>query len=252
MSLKDKVCIVTGGNSGIGRGVALRFARDGARLAIVGRTPDTLQSAAREIEAAGGSVDTFAMNIGDYEAVQTTVKAVLGKYGHVDVLVNCAGGGSLHKRTLTTTPQDMKNVLESNLLGLIYFIQAVLPSMLAAKQGTVINVSSGASRNPGLLGGMIYGAAKAGVDNVTAFIASEFRNSGVRFSLVISGEVDTPALSRNRPVPPSEAAKAVMLKPEDMAEAIYLIATMPQRALIQEMVIRPSFYRDTSGETPKA
>lgn len=252
MSLRDKVCIVTGGNSGIGRGVALKFAREGAKLAIAGRTPATLQNVAQEIEALGGMVDTCAMDVSDYEAVQKMVKAVLEKYGRVDVLVNSAGGGSFHKRTLTTPPEDMRHCLDSNLLGTIYFCQAVLPSMLKAKEGTIINVSSGASRNPGLLGGMIYGAAKAGVDNFTRFLNTEFRNSGVRACLVNPGEVDTPALSRNRPIPPSEEARQTMLKPEDMAEVIALIASMPQRAHIQELIIRPTMQRDTSAETPPA
>jgi len=252
MSLQNKVCIVTGGNSGIGRGVALRFAREGAKVVIVGRNPATLQEVAREIEAVGGTVDTFAMDVADCEAVQNMAKAVLEKYGRVDILVNSAGGGSLHKRTLTTTPQDMQSVLGSNLLGTIYCAQAVLPSMLEAKQGTIINVSSGASRSPGRFGGMIYSAAKAAVNNFTTFINSEFRNSGVRACVVIPGEVDTPALTRNRPIPPPENARETMLTADDMAEAIALIARMPQRAHIQELAIRPTIQRDTSAETPPA
>ena len=252
MSLRDKVCVVTGGNSGIGRGVALKFAREGAKLAIAGRTPATLQQVAGEIEVLGGTVDTFAMDVSDHEAVQNVVKAVLDKYGRIDVLVNSAGGGSFHKRTLTTTPEDMQRSLNANLLGTIYFSQAVLPSMLKAKEGTIINVSSGASYHPGLLGGMIYGAAKAGVDNFTRFLNVEFRNSGVRACLVNPGEVDTPALSRNRPIPPSKEARQTMLTADDMGEAIALIAGMPQRAHIQELVIRPTMQRDTSAETPPA
>ena len=177
---------------------------------------------------------------------------MLEKHGRVDVVVNCAGGGVIHKRTLTTTPEDMQKALNSNLLGTIYVTQAFLPSMLEAKQGTVINVSSGASRNPGLLGGMIYGVAKAGVNNFTQFINSEFSNSGVRACLVVPGEVDTPALSKNRPIPPPESAREIMLAPEDLAEAIALIAGLPARAHIQELVIRPTMRRDRSGETPPA
>lgn len=252
MSLQDKVCIITGGNSGIGRAVALKFAGEGAKVSIAGRTPATLKEVADEIRAAGGVVDTFALDVADYEAVQKMAKTVLEKYGRVDVLVNCAGGGALHKRTLTTTPEDMQRVLNANLLGTIYCTQAVLPAMLKARQGTVINVSSGASLHPGLLGGMIYGAAKAGVNNFTEFVNSEFSNSGVRACVVIPGEVDTPALIRNRPVPLPRSAKEMILKPEDMAEAIALIAGMPQRAHIQELVIRPTMRRDTSGETPSA
>lgn len=251
MSLKDKVCVVTGGNSGIGLATALKFANDGAKLAIVGRSEEKLAEATKAIEATGADVQSFAMDISDPSAVQDAVKSVVEKHGRVDVLVNGAGGGSLRKRTLTTTPEDMQAVIGSNLLGTIYFIQAALPSMLEQKAGTIVNVSSGAAVRPGLLGGLIYGAAKAGVNNITEFINGEYRNSGVRACLVMPGEVDTPALQRNRPVPPSEEAKQTMLRAEDVADAIYLAATLPPRAHLQEMVIRPTMGRDTSSETPR-
>lgn len=251
MSLKEKVCIVTGGNSGIGLAVAKRFAEDGAKVAIVGRTEETLASAAKEITSLGAEVQSFAINVGDPEAVRHVVNSVTERHGKVDVLVNCAGGGSLRKRMLTTTPDDMQSVIESNLLGTIYFVQAVLPSMLKSESGTIINVSSGASRTPGLLGGMIYGAAKAGVNNITDFINAEFANSGIRACTVVPGEVDTPALTRNRPVPVSAEARKGILAPEDLAETIHLMASIPQRANISELVIRPTMRRDTSAETPK-
>ena len=252
MSLQNKVCIVTGGGSGIGRSVALRFAGEGAKVAICARTDASLREVAEEIRAAGGEADVYVLDVSDHKAVQDMTGADLDKYGRVDILVNCAGGGCFHKRTLTTTPEDMRHTLNSNLLGTIYCTQSVLPSMLEAKEGTIINVSSGASRNPGLLGGMIYGVAKAGVNNFTALINNEFSNSGVRACLVLPGEVDTPALTKNRPVPPPASAKEIILTPGDMAEAITLIAGMPQRAHIQELVIRPTMRRDTSGETPPA
>ena len=252
MSLQDKVCIVTGGNSGIGKAVALKFAADGAKLAIVGRSMATLEETANEISASGADVETFAGDVSDPELAKRVMDSTLHKHGRVDVLVNSAGGGVVHKRALTTTPEDMQSAIDSNLLGTIYFCQAALTPMVGAKQGTIINISSGASRNPGLLGGFIYGAAKAAVNNITAFINSEFRGTGVRASVVIPGEVDTPALRRNRPIPPPESARPLLMAAEDVAEAVYLIANTHPRASIEELVIRPSMPRDTSGETPPA
>lgn len=252
MSLQDKVCIVTGGNSGIGKAVALKFASDGARLAIVGRNPATLEEAASETSALGAKVETFAGDVSDPELANGVVDCTLQKYGRVDVLVNSAGGGVMHKRTLTTTPEDMRSAIDSNLLGTIYFCQAALKPMVEAKQGTIINISSGAARNPGLLGGFIYGAAKAAVNNITAFINTEFRGTGVRASVVMPGEVDTPALRRNRPVPPPESARPLLMAPEDVAEAVYMVANAHPRASVEELVIRPSMPRDTSAETPPA
>ena len=252
MSVQGKVCIITGGSSGIGLGVARKFAKEGAIVIVCARSAAPLEDAAAEMRGAGGTVDTYAFDVADYEAVGNMVKSVTEKYGGVDVLVNCAGGGTVHKRLLTTTPEDMQNALNTNLLGTIYCAQSVLPSMLKKKQGTIINVSSRASLTPGLLGGMIYGAAKAAVNNFTAFINSEFSNTGVRACVVIPGEVDTPALSKNRPIPPPESAREYMLQPEDMAEAIALIASLLPRAQIQELVIRPTMRRDTTEENPPA
>jgi NADP-dependent 3-hydroxy acid dehydrogenase YdfG len=94
---------------------------------------------------------------------------------------------------------------------------------------------------------MIYSAAKAAVINFTQFLSNEFVNSGVRFSVVIPGEIDTPILSK-RPVPPSDEARATMATAEDTAEAITLIARLPDRALIPQLVIKPTMQRDTTGE----
>ena len=100
---------------------------------------------------------------------------------------------------LTTTPEDIQSVINSNLVGTIYCTQAVIPSMREAKEGTIINVSSLAGVSPGLLAGMAYGAAKAAVNNFTAFLNSEYRNTGIRASVVIPGEVDTPIMNK-RPI----------------------------------------------------
>jgi NADP-dependent 3-hydroxy acid dehydrogenase YdfG len=232
--------------------VALNLAGEGAMLVLAGRTESKLREVQREVEAKGGAAEVFSVDVADHDGVQSMVQAVRDQHGRIDLLVNSAGGGAIHKRTLTTTPEDIRRNLDTNLVGTIYCTQAVLPAMLEAKSGTIINVSSGAARNPGLLGGMIYGASKAGVNNFTAFVNTEFRNSGVRCSVVIPGEVDTPALTNNRPIPPSQEARQTMLQAEDVAEAIVLIAKLPQRAHIQEVVIRPTMSRDTSAETPPA
>ena len=120
--------------------------------------------------------------------------------------------------------------------------------MMQAEEGTIINVSSMAGVTPGLLGGMIYSAAKAAVINFTRFLISDLKNTGIRASVVIPGEVDTPILD-NRPVPPDREARDTMVTMEDSAEAIALIARLPQRANIPELIIRPTFQRDSSGET---
>jgi NADP-dependent 3-hydroxy acid dehydrogenase YdfG len=247
MGLDGKVCIITGGGSGIGRASAILMAGEGSIAVVVGRTASKVDAVKAEIEAAGGRAASFGLDVADHAAVNAMARSVTDEFGRIDVLVNSAGHSSPHRKLLTTTPEDIRGVIDSNLVGTIFCTQAVMPSMLEAGQGTVINVSSMAGVTSGLLAGMIYGAAKAAVINFTQFLGSEFKNSGVRFSVVIPGEIDTPILDK-RPIPPSAEARATMATAEDTAEAIALIARLPDRASITSLVIRPTMQRDTSKE----
>ena len=179
--------------------------------------------------------------------VWNSVKDILDRYGRIDVLVNNAGHSSQHRMLLTTTPDEVRGVMESNLNGSIFCTQAVVPAMKEQKEGTIINISSMAGINGSPLAGMIYSAAKAAVINFTSFLNAELKNTGIRASVVIPGEVDTPILD-GRPKPPSSESRSTMVTAEDTAEAILLIANLPQRVCIPELVIRPTYMRDTSAE----
>ncbi|MDE0024498.1 MAG: SDR family NAD(P)-dependent oxidoreductase [Spirochaetaceae bacterium] len=247
MGLADKVCIVTGGGSGIGRAAALLMAAQGARVAVVGRTESKLTAVRGAIERQGGTALALSLDVADHAAVRRMAAEVLDTWGRVDVLVNNAGHSSAHRMLLTTTPEDIRSTIDSNLAGTIYCTQAVMPAMQAAGAGTIINVASLAGVGGSLLGGPSYSAAKAGVINFTQYLNSEFRNSGLRASVIIPGEVDTPIV-KQRPVHPSPEARATMATSEDVARAILLVADLPQRTLIPELTIRPTYLRDTSAE----
>ena len=247
MGLDGKVCIITGGGSGIGRSTALMMAEAGAKVVLVGRTASKVEQVQKEIESAGGTATASSLDVADRDAGLQLAKDVLAEFGRVDVLLNNAGHSSKHRMLMTTTPEELRSVIDSNLIGTIYLSQAVMPSMLERGEGTIINVSSLAGVTPGLLAGMAYSAAKAAVINFTSFLNAEFKNTGVRASVVIPGEVDTPILD-GRPVNPSRDARDTMVTSEDAAEVITLIAGLPQRTCIPELVIRPTYMRDTSAE----
>ncbi len=247
MSLQDQVCVITGGGSGIGRGAALVMAEDGAKIALVGRTAAKVEAVKSEIESAGGTALAFTLDVSDLDAVQKMTKEVLDAFGRIDVLVNNAGHSSLHRSLLDTTPEEVRSVIDSNLIGTIFCTQAVVPAMLEAKSGTIINVSSLAGVTPGPFSGLAYGAAKAAVINFTTFLNADLKNTGIRASVVIPGEVATPILDK-RPIPPSEEARIGMVDVAETSAAIHLIATLPQRSNIPELVIRPTFHRDMSKE----
>ena len=251
MGLDNKVCIITGGGSGIGRSAALMMAAAGAKVVLVGRTASKVEAVRDEIEAAGGDAMAIGLDVADYEGVMRMADDVLARYGRIDVLVNNAGHSSHHRRLLTTTPDELRAVMDSNVAGSVYCSQAVVPHMVERKEGTIINVSSMAGVTASLLAGMAYSAAKAAVINFTAFLNTELRNTGIRASVVIPGEVDTPILD-NRPISPSDEARATMVTADDAAEAIMLIASLPQGACIPELRIRPTHMRDTSAEAGAA
>ncbi|MCZ6678575.1 MAG: SDR family NAD(P)-dependent oxidoreductase [Candidatus Poribacteria bacterium] len=247
MSLQDQVCLITGGGSGIGLGAGQMMAQEGAKVVLVGRTASKVEAAKDEIITNGGTALAFALDVADHDAVMQMAQDVLGAFGRIDVLVNNAGHSSYHRRLLTTTPEEIRSVIDSNLIGTIYCTQAVVPTMLEAKRGTIINVSSLAGVTPGPFSGFAYGAAKAAVINFTTFLNVEFQNTGIRASVVIPGEVATPILDK-RPTPPDSEARDTMVDVEETSATIMLIASLPQRTNIPSLTIRPTMHRDLSQE----
>ena len=251
MTLEDKTCLITGAGSGIGRATAILFASEGARVYLVGRTLSKVEAVCAEIAASGGRAAAYGVDVVNRDGILGVVEEIERERGAVDVLVNNAGHSSPHRRLLSTPPGEIASVINSNLIGTIYCTQAVMPAMLERDSGTIINVSSLAGVTPGLLGGMIYSAVKAAVINFTGHLNEEFKGTNIRASVVIPGEITTPLLDK-RPVPPSKDARRTMAGPEDVAEAIALIAGLPQNSSIPELVIRPTYQRDVSVEMTDA
>ena len=202
------------------------------------------------IKKDGGYASGYATDVSDQALVDDLVSSVIQEHSKIDLLLNNAGHSSKHRRLTTTTATEIQSVIDSNLIGTIYCSQAVVPYMISAEEGTIINVASIAGLSPSNLGGMIYSAVKAAVINFTGFLNDDLKNTGIRASVVIPGEVDTPILD-NRPIPPDENARAKMVTAEDTAEAISMIARLPLRTNIPELQIRPTFIRDNSGEIEK-
>ena len=243
MSLRGKVCIITGGGSGIGRGAALMMAEQGARIVLVGRTPAKVETVRHEITSQGGEALAFGLDVADYTGVRSMTQQTLEAFGRIDVLINNAGHSSHHRRILTTPPDEIRAVIDSNLIGTMYCTQAVLPTMLDAGVGTIINVASFAGVGTSYLGGMIYSSVKAAVIHFTRFLNFELHNTGVRASVLIPGEIDTPIMD-NRPIPPTSEDRTTMIGITECAEALTMIAGLPQRSSISELIIRPTILRN--------
>ncbi|MCP1413649.1 SDR family oxidoreductase [Paenarthrobacter sp. NPDC091711] len=245
--LEGKVAVITGAGTGMGRSTAELLAAEGAHVVLVGRRLSVLEEVAAGIKADGGTVHPRAADIASKDDVDTLVAWVSENVGPVDILVNNAGSASKVLNVRWISQEEWNEVLDVNLNAVYLLTQAVLPDMLARNTGTIITVSSLAAVNPNLLGGAAYGAAKAAVRNFMTYLHNTFRNEGLRAITILPGETATPILD-NRARPPKAEERDAMVQPEDVARAIHLVATLPQRTVVQELVIAPTVQRDTSGD----
>ena len=245
--MNGQVCIVTGAGSGIGEATAVKLAAMGAATVLVGRTQAKLEAARDRIEAEGGAATVVAADVTDLKDIRRIVDSTLEEHGRIDVLINNAGFSSRNRTTLSLTPKEADAVIRVNLIGPLFLTQAVLPTMVESDSGTIVNVASVAGKRASLLSGPIYGPAKAGILNYTEYLVQELANTGVRACAVSPGEVDTPIMT-NRPVVPSDEARATMLTSDDVADAIVLAVTAPQTSMVSDIVVMPNRSRDYSGE----
>ena len=236
--LAGKVAVVTGGGSGVGKAVARLFLDNGARVVIAGRDAAKLERAAGELNA-GGNLRFAAADVSDPGQCEALMRTAAEAFGGIDVLVNNAGT-NLKDRTLRElTPETWDRMIRANLDGAFYCIRAVLPAMLARKDGVIVNVVSVAGKRANPLGGAAYVAAKFGMGALGLVLSNEEKDSGVRVSNVYPGEIDTPILE-HRPCPISDAQRAAILKPEDVAEAVLFVASLPPHVSVPELVIKPT------------
>jgi NADP-dependent 3-hydroxy acid dehydrogenase YdfG len=223
------------------------LAAEGARVAVAGRRREPLEQVVAEIERDKGTAVARTCDLRRAEEARALGAWAIGTFGGVDILINNAGQSS-HARSIRWVPQDQwDDVINVNLTGVYALTQTVLPSMIERGAGTVVTVASLAAARPGGLGGVAYSAAKAGARAMMQAMHAELRNKGIRSCTIVPAEVDTPILDK-RPLVPDAQARATMMQAEDVARAILLVCTMPQRTVIEEIVMSPTFQRDTAKD----
>lgn len=185
-----KVVIVTGGGRGIGAAAAAALAEAGATLVLAARTAAQTDSIAQAVTSRGGIAVSTPCDVSDWNAVQRLTETTLHRFGKVDALVNNAGVIDPIARIADGDPRAWARSIEINLIGAYNAIRAVLPPMLAAGGGTIVNVSSGAAHNP-LEGWSAYCSAKAALAMLTRSIAHEYGTQGIRVFGFQPGTTDT-------------------------------------------------------------
>jgi NAD(P)-dependent dehydrogenase (short-subunit alcohol dehydrogenase family) len=222
--LQGKVCIITGGASGIGYGIATRFSAEGGRVIIADR--DAARGAAAA-KATGGTM--VPLDVRDPSTVDRLVRTVLGTFGRVDVLVNSAGIGTLGS-TLETGSDDWNDVLAVNLTGVFLVSQRVAVEMVKAASGKIINIASVAGL-VGYTGRVAYCVSKAGVVMLTKAMALDCAPYKVQVNAICPGVVRTPMTEATLSNPAFLAAKIADIplrrigQPEDMASAAVYLAS---------------------------
>ena len=189
-SLKDKVALVTGASQGIGRDTSLALAQAGAKVALAARNEEKLASLAAEITAAGGEAFAVRMDVADAEQVKSGFKAVVEKFGRLDILVNNAAV-TRDGLALRMKQDDWDTVICTNLTGAHLCIQQALATMMRARAGRIINIASVVARM-GNAGQANYVAAKAGLIGLTKAIAIEIASRNITVNAVAPGFIETP------------------------------------------------------------
>ncbi|HXI53668.1 MAG TPA: SDR family NAD(P)-dependent oxidoreductase [Candidatus Saccharimonadales bacterium] len=234
----NNTAAVTGAGSGVGQAVALKLARAGWRVAVIGRRAATLEETLARAGAAREQLLACPCDIGDSKAVAQMGQEVLSQLGSVEVLVNAAGTNAPKRALEVLSLEDYHQMIDTNLNGAYYVTQAFLPHMRARRSGTIIHIVSDAGKQASPKAGPAYVMSKFGLAGLTQSINAEERANGIRACAIFPGDIDTPLLDK-RPSPPSAEARTRMLQADDLAECVWLAVSLPPHAVVEELIIRP-------------
>lgn len=246
MELKDKVSIITGGGRGIGKAIAIAFAKEGSHLVLTSRTVSELEASKQEIDKSSSvRVEILPADVSKPKGVKGLIDFTLGKFGTVDILVNCAGILGPVGLTTDIDSERWLQAININLYGTFLCIKAVLPIMMKNKKGKIINFSGGGAVSPRPRFSA-YAISKAGVVRLTETLAEEVKEYNVDINAIAPGAVNTrlldEVLKAGKATGKEELAKAIKQKreggtpPEKAAELAVFLASSSSDGLTGRLI----------------
>jgi len=232
----ERRALITGASSGIGKATALAFAKAGIDVALVSRSPESLEAVANAARDTGVKALAYPLDLAKIEQVRAGIAAIAADFAPVDILVNNAGIGYTGSLTETSL-SDWQQVIDLNLTSVFQCILGVLPTMRDQHRGTIINVASIAGQNP-FPGWGAYSVSKAGLIALSKTLAAEERDQGIRVVTVCPGAVNTPLWDTD--TVQADFNRSAMLTPEIVAQSILHTVLLPEQAVIESVTLMPS------------
>lgn len=233
--LQDKVALITGASSGVGRACAVALAGEGARLVLTARRRERLDALLRELESAGGRAVHFAGDAREESTALGAVAAAMDAFGRIDILVNNAGAGN-YKNLVDTSTDEYDELMDTNVRSTFLFTRHTVPVMLRQKAGTILMISSMAGVY-GFGGEAVYCMTKFAQVGFAQALDRELRESGLKVGAICPGGIKTEfALGRGRNA--KDVAASGMLDPDDVAGVVLFACTQSPRSRIIEVQMR--------------
>lgn len=239
MAREARTLWITGAGSGMGRAAALGAARDGRPVALSGRRPEKLEEVAEEVRTLGGAALAVPLDVTDRAAVRSAAARIEEELGGLGALVLSAGLNAPRRYWRDQDLDEFAAITDTNLLGPVSVIDAVLPGMRERGGGTIVLISSYSAWRFSPDAGTAYSATKTALGPLTAMLNAQESRYGIRACHLCPGDVDSDFLDR-RPQVPGPQERAVMLSPEDVGRAVAFVLASPPHVIIDELVISPA------------
>lgn len=232
-ALLGQVALVTGAGRGMGAAISTRLAALGATVVLCGRSRAALETTAEAIARFTNQANICECDITSLASVEALARHVQTAFGRLDVLINNAGVRGPGKPLHELPPDSWDQILNTNLRGAYYAIRSFAPMMIRAASGHIINISSGAGKNP-LPNGAAYAASKWGLNGLSHSVAEELRQFNIRVSVICPGSTHT-EFSPHAGKDPSR-----MLQPDDIAHVVEMLVTQAPQSFVSEVILRPT------------